>query len=54
MDIPGSFLGNGPVNTSPSLGSRFLKMQQLTATMEELCFLRGPFQEVVSEMRFAV
>jgi hypothetical protein len=28
-DIPGPFLGNGSVNMSPFLGSRFLIMQQL-------------------------
>jgi hypothetical protein len=34
----GPFLGNGSVNTFPLLGTRFLIMQQLDATIEELCY----------------
>jgi hypothetical protein len=32
------FLGNGSVNTFSLLGNRFLIMQKLDATIEELCF----------------
>jgi hypothetical protein len=43
------FLGNGSVNTFPLLGSRFLIIQQLDATVEELCFLCGPCRDVISK-----
>jgi hypothetical protein len=42
------FLGNGSVNTFPLLGSRFLTMQQLDATIEELFFLCGPCWDLIS------
>jgi hypothetical protein len=51
-DIPGLFLGNGSVNTFPLLGSRFLIIQQFDYNSGELCFLRGPCREVITETRF--
>jgi hypothetical protein len=49
VDIPELFLGNGSVNKFLLLGSRF--SSSWTTTMEELCFLRGPYLEVISETR---
>jgi hypothetical protein len=53
-DIPGKFLGNGSVNTFPLLGSRFLIIQHLDYNNGEMCFLRGPCREVITETRFGV
>jgi hypothetical protein len=36
----------------PVLGNRFLIMQQLDYNNGELCFLRGPCREVISETSF--
>jgi hypothetical protein len=33
----------------PLLGSRFLIMRQLDATVKELCFLCGPCRDVISK-----
>jgi hypothetical protein len=42
-------LSNGARNTCPLLGSRFLIIQQLDATLEELCFLCGPYRDVIKQ-----
>jgi hypothetical protein len=43
------FLGKGSVNTFLLLRSRFLTMQQLDATIEELCSLCCPCRDVISK-----
>jgi hypothetical protein len=43
------FLGSDSVHTFPILGSRFLIMQQLDTTMDELCFLCGPCRVGISK-----
>jgi hypothetical protein len=43
------FLGNGSVSVFPLLGSRFLIIQQLDATVERLCFLYGPCRAVINK-----
>jgi hypothetical protein len=43
------FVDSGLINTFPLLSSRFLIMQQLDATIEELCFLCGSCRDVISK-----